>query len=197
MKTNFILFSNSFLVLFLGACNANVVQPEIINEINLPVQTATNANSSQQSTSQNNTVNQKPIIQQIQANPTQISSPEDILTLQAMIHERDNDPLQMSWSATKGTLSSTQGVSTTWSPKDSLGNLVKGIATITLLVSDNRGQTATASVNINVNADGSANINAPAFSTPPTNTQSTSETESTQTNQKELPPLPTFTEEPL
>lgn len=106
--------------------------------------------------------NQKPIIQQLTVNPTDTFGPDDVLTFKAMVHDPDpEDTLSYSWSNTKGTLSSTQGVAISWRPRRSDGGLETGVVVVTLTVTDNRGGIATAAVNVHSRESGSNAPEAP------------------------------------
>lgn len=100
--------------------------------------------------------NHSPMIQQILVNPSATAGPDDILTLRALANDADGDGLRLSWQTTKGLLSSDQGEVVTWKPKLSDGSIASGVATVSVLASDNSGGTATASVNITIAANDSA-----------------------------------------
>jgi len=102
--------------------------------------------------------NRKPIVQQINANPTNITKKDDIISFKVVAVDEDNDILKYVWSATKGTLSATQGEIVTWMPQKSDGSLETGVAVISVLVSDNKGGTDTSSVNITIDSTGAARI---------------------------------------
>jgi hypothetical protein len=103
-------------------------------------------------------VNRKPIVQQMNANPTNVSRKEDIISFKVVAIDEDGDILKYVWSATKGTLSSTQGEIITWMPQKSDGSLETGVAIISVLVSDNKGGTDTSSVNVTIDSSGSAKV---------------------------------------
>ena len=103
-------------------------------------------------------VNRKPIVQQMNANPTNVSRKEDIISFKVVAVDEDGDILKYVWSATKGTLSSTQGEIITWMPQKSDGSLETGVAIISVLVSDNKGGTDTSSVNVTIDSSGSAKV---------------------------------------
>ncbi len=103
-------------------------------------------------------VNRKPIVQQMNANPTNVSRKEDIISFKVVAVDEDGDILKYVWAATKGTLSSTQGEIITWMPQKSDGSLETGVAIISVLVSDNKGGTDTSSVNVTIDSSGSAKV---------------------------------------
>lgn len=103
-------------------------------------------------------VNRKPIIQQMNANPTNVSKKDDIISFKVVAIDEDSDVLKYVWSATKGTLSATQGEIITWMPQKSDGSLETGVAIISVLVSDNKGGTDTSSVNVTIDSSGSAKV---------------------------------------
>jgi len=103
-------------------------------------------------------VNRKPIVQQMNANPTNVSRKDDIISFKVVAVDEDGDILKYVWSATKGTLSSTQGEIITWMPQKSDGSLETGVAIISVLVSDNKGGTDTSSVNVTIDSSGSAKV---------------------------------------
>ncbi|MBT9545591.1 MAG: hypothetical protein IV090_09400 [Candidatus Sericytochromatia bacterium] len=107
---------------------------------------------------QESKVNRKPIVQQMNANPTNVSRKEDIISFKVVAVDEDGDILKYVWSATKGTLSSTQGEIITWMPQKSDGSLETGVAIISVLVSDNKGGTDTSSVNVTIDSSGSAKV---------------------------------------
>lgn len=181
------------LVLLLPACTSSILQSEIRNEIKLP-ESLTSSQAVVPQIAPLQVPNRKPIIQQVQVNPTQTVGPDDIITLQALVHDPDNDILQMTWSATKGTISATQGVVISWSPKRSDGQLIKGVASITLLVSDGQGHTDTSSVNISVSADGSAQVSSLPVAPPQQDTVPPTQ-EAEDTPPAGFPTPPIFTEE--
>lgn len=103
-------------------------------------------------------VNRKPIVNQINANPTNVSKKDDIISFKVVAIDEDNDILKYVWSATKGTLSATQGEIITWMPQKSDGTLETGVAVISVLVTDNKGGTDTSSVNVTIDSSGSAAV---------------------------------------
>lgn len=103
--------------------------------------------------------NRKPILQQISVNPTQTILKDDIITLKVLSFDADGDPLRLTWQATKGLLSSNQGEAVTWKPQKSDGSFESGIATITVIVDDNRGGIDSTSVNIQIDDKGAAKLN--------------------------------------
>ena len=102
--------------------------------------------------------NIQPIIQQFTSNPTQITQKDEIITFNVIAIDADNDILKYVWSATKGTLSSTEGLSVSWTPQKSDGTLETGTAVISVTINDGKGGTDTASLNIIIDASGSAKV---------------------------------------
>lgn len=98
--------------------------------------------------------NQKPIIHSISANPTNVAAnKDDKITFTVVATDPDGDNLSYSWSATKGTLSSTGGQVTSWSPLRGDGKLEPGTATISVIIHDGKDVTNSA-VNIQIEAEG-------------------------------------------
>ncbi len=123
-------------------------------ESSVPVAIKTSLPSPKTITSENT----KPIIQQVLPNPLNIATANDVITLKALSYDKDNDTLRLIWTATKGSLSSNQGESITWKPQKSNGELETGLATITVLVDDNKGGIDSASVNIIIDRTGAASV---------------------------------------
>lgn len=152
----------AFSVAFLTACNVNLNNspigaappqpqksapaPDLVSPQGSPLQTGPGSR------------NHSPIIQQIIVNPSSIAGPDDILTLKALANDADGDGLRLTWQTTKGLLSSDQGELVTWKPKRPDGSVASGVATVSVLASDNSGGTASASINITIGANGSASL---------------------------------------
>jgi hypothetical protein len=99
----------------------------------------------------------EPIIQAMSAQPTQTSSKDDVVTFTVVATDPAGQPLQYTWSATKGTLSATTGQTVSWRPIKMDGSVESGLATVSLVVS-NGTQAKTGTVNIMIGANGAAQV---------------------------------------
>jgi len=100
--------------------------------------------------------NRKPVINNLDVNPNSITGPDDSMTFTINTYDPDGDSLNYEWSATKGMLSANKGLTVSWSPKKSNGDIDTGLATITVIVDDNNGGTVSGSINIKIEENGSA-----------------------------------------
>ena len=128
------------LVLFLGllsACDARFDLPEVTggNETEKAVASGQPVVASSQIPAARE--NHAPVVHALTHSPsnTNVRSREKI-TFNVVATDADSDTLSYTWVATQGTLSSTSGLSTQWSPVNGNGVLVSGEATISVWVSD-------------------------------------------------------------
>lgn len=146
-----------FLSLFIISCQ----QYQAVNQVVKVENKVDDSSSGSTGVKKNN----KPIIQGLSTNPTNIS-PGSVMTFTVEVFDPNGDPVKYSWTATKGHLSATQGQLVHWTPKKDDGTLETGLSIITVQVNDNNGGVETSSINVLISADGSAT----------TNTNSTTET---------------------
>lgn len=92
------------------------------------------------------------VIQGLSANPTGTDiSAGDRITFTVNAFDNNGLPMQYSWSSTKGTMSSTSGQTAYWIPDDpSTGNLIQGVATVQVLITDSSGASQVGAVNLEV-----------------------------------------------
>jgi hypothetical protein len=92
--------------------------------------------------------NRSPVLNVFTANPTNQASPGGAVTFASDVTDPDGDALQFTWSSTGGTLSSTSGRSTVWTPPSKAGAYA-----VQLVVSDGKGGLVTGLQNMIVNDD--------------------------------------------
>lgn len=90
--------------------------------------------------------NVAPAVIQVSTSKSQVALGEQI-SLEALCYDADGDTISYSWSATGGTLGSSSSIPTTW-----IAPNIAGDYTITLTITDGRGNSDNASVQINVQA---------------------------------------------
>jgi len=101
--------------------------------------------------------NQNPVIQNLTANPTNKVKKDDKITFTIEAIDPDKDNLQYFWSADRGQLSDTKGLTVYWTPaKD--GKVTSGVANISLLVSDGKGGECQSSLKIAVDETGESQV---------------------------------------
>lgn len=110
--------------------------------------------------------NGAPLIQQFTTN-TASTDRNTPVTFTVVAHSQSGQPLQYTWSATKGLLSSNTGMNVSWKPSAA----DSGIATITLTVTDGTN-TQTGSLNLDIGAASvtAAPSTAPASAAPSAST---------------------------
>ena len=129
-------------LLFLGllsACDAQFVLPEVtgVDEAEKTGAGGQPVVASSQTPGQHE--NRAPVVHTLTHSPsnTTVRSHEKI-TLNVVATDADSDTLSYTWAATQGTLSSTSGLSTQWSPVDGNGVLGSGDVTVSVWVSDGK-----------------------------------------------------------
>ncbi|MFP5502751.1 MAG: hypothetical protein ACLGIN_09690 [Candidatus Sericytochromatia bacterium] len=101
--------------------------------------------------------NGEPVIQAFTHSPTGQISKDDAIVFNVVAHDPEQQPLSYSWSATRGTLSTTTGQAVSWRPTKADGSFDPGLAQVTVLVSDGAHAKA-ATTNIMINAEGQATV---------------------------------------
>lgn len=97
-----------------------------------------------------------PQIQALSANPTNVTKGQPI-TVTIKAADPKQQPLEYTWSATGGTLSTTSGQLVQWTPPTTAGTY-----TINVLVSNGTGGSTAGSLNLTVDAEGKGSVGASA-----------------------------------
>ena len=130
MKKNLFIVTGKMLLvllaiftLLLSSCGSESSSPE--------------GSAATDSTTSNTTItsstNSKPTIKSVTANPTSVQANGSV-SLSCTATDNDNDPLTYTWSVSGGSLSSTDGQTSTWTAPTTTGNY-----TATCSVTDGKG----------------------------------------------------------
>ncbi|MEK7431588.1 MAG: hypothetical protein AABZ74_00530 [Cyanobacteriota bacterium] len=99
-----------------------------------------------------------PAIKSFDFYPKSTSKKDDVITFTINASSKNNDPLQYTWKASKGTLLTNSGNTVSWKPLNQDNTYESGIGTITVTVSDGK-YTVDGSANVFINADGTISEN--------------------------------------
>jgi hypothetical protein len=110
-------------------------------------------------------VDRPPIIAVLDYSPKTAVGKADVITFTVVANDPEGQPLQYTWTATKGHLTGNTGQVAGWRPAKADGTFEKGLTTVHLIVSDGR-QTTAAAVNIMIDEQGQAKVD-PTPAPPP------------------------------
>jgi hypothetical protein len=94
-----------------------------------------------------------PIIAAFDYSPKSTLGKDDLVTFTVVATDPGGQPLQYTWTATKGRLTSNTGTATAWAPVRTDGNLDAGLASVTVTVS-NGVQTTSGTLNLQISPTG-------------------------------------------
>lgn len=99
-------------------------------------------------TASNSHVNRSPVISTFTANPSNEAKPGQAITFLVAANDPDTDPMQFTWSATGGNLSTNAGQAVSWTPPSTPGTF-----SVQVVITDGKGGAALGAQNITVGAD--------------------------------------------
>lgn len=100
-----------------------------------------------------------PIINSANANPRVIASAKDVITFNIDAYSPIGSPLEFTWTATKGFMSTTKGASVQWYPVGSDGSAETGPVVISCIITDTRRNQKKIDFNLLILPNGGAQVN--------------------------------------